>query len=274
MEPLSEDVTSEISPDDFMADEQPKVDPSPTPVPKADEKPEVEPPKEEPKPDGAEADKPKLEDEVKPAEQPKDEPKAPETKADQRKEQLNTEIRDLVSQRNTLREQVQKANAEAYQPATELELSDETNPETGEPYTKVEAKLEAFRQEREVEKFNERVAEAQLTIGHESQRVLSDFPIFNPESKEFDQELAEEAAGLLQANLIIDPNTEQVIGSNVSPYQLYKTLARASGISATRGRQQGQQDAETMLANADNAPSTSPPKEKVDPLIELWKEDD
>lgn len=190
-------------------------------------------------------------------------------KAEERKAQLNTEIRDLVAQRNTLKAEVEKANAEVYQPATEDEL-------TEQGMTAIEAKVEAMRQEREMEKYNSQVADAQLTIGHESERVLNDFPQFNPESGPdvYDKELAEEAAELLASNLIIDPNTNQVIGSNVSPYQLYKTLARASGISAQKGQLRGQEDAQKQLANVDAPTSAAPPKEKVDPLMELWKSDD
>ena len=194
----------------------------------------------------------------------------PQGKADERKDQLNTEIRDLVSQRNALKAEVEKANAEVYQPATEQELVDDQG------MTPLEAKVEAMRQEREVEKYNSAVAEAQLTIGTESERVLRDFPIFNPDSTEYDKELGEEAAELLRANLVIDPNTNQVIGSNVSPYQLYKTLAKASGISAVKGQIQAQAATEKQLANADDSSAASPPskaKTPQDELIKFFSED-
>jgi len=247
----------EISLDDFMSDEQeaPKADPSPAEDKKPDaEEPKVEEPKEPETPDPA-----KPEGEA--------EPEEPQTKADERKAQLNTEIRDLVSQRNALRDEVAKANAQVYQPATEDEL-------VNEGMTATDAKVEALRQELQVRDFNEKVAEAQLTIESESQRVLTDFPAFNPDSADYDKDLANEAADLLKANLIFDQNTGQVIGSNVSPYQLYKTLARASTASAVRGQIKGQKDTEKMLANADTASSAAPPKKASDPLMELWKSDD
>jgi hypothetical protein len=124
-----------------------------------------------------------------------------------------------------------------------------------------------------MEKFNNQVADAQLTISSESERVLRDFPLFNPDSEEYDKELAGEAAGQLQSMLITDPNTNQVIGSNGSVYQYYKTLARAAGISAVKGQLKGQQDTEQMLANADAGGSSSPPKKVEDPLLKLWAED-
>lgn len=266
----------DITPEDFDGEQEtPKAEPSPAKEAKETkaQKPEAKDTKEEAKGDDTPAppDVPTKDakpDEAKP-EEAKPEDAVPEDKptpADERKTQLNTEIRDLVAQRNALKEEVEKANAEVYQPATEDEL-------TEQGMNAVEAKVEAMRQEREMEKYNSRVADAQLTIGHESNRVLQDFPIFNPDNEQYDKELAEEAAELLRANLIYDPNTNQVIGSNVSPYQLYKTLARASGISATKGQIKGQEETQQMLANADAGSSRAPEKKPEDPLAKLWEEE-
>lgn len=273
----------DITPDDFMADEQesPKAEPSPAKTEAKEakatkaEKPEAEAKdtKEEAKADdtAAKSKEPEAKEtdtEGKPED--KQETEETETKpqkgADERKTQLNTEIRDLVAQRNALKDEVSKANSEVYQPATEQDLVDEGLSAT-------DAKVEALRQSIEMRDYNEKVADAQLTIESESNRVLTDFPAFNPDSKEFDEELSNEAGQLLQANLIQDPNTGQIIGSNVSPYQLYKTLARASGISGTKGQLKGQQATEKMLANADANSSAAPAKKPADPLGELWKDE-
>lgn len=204
-------------------------------------------------------------------EETQDEDTAPEerppSKAETRKAQLNTEIRDLVAQRNELKAEIEKANAEVYQPATAEELIDEGMSE-------LEAKVEAMRQENEMEKYNTRVAEAQLTINTEAERVLRDFPRFNPDSDQYDKDIADQAAELLQANLIYDPNTNQIIGSNVSPYKLYKTLDRASETSRVAGQIKAQQATEKMLANADVGSSTAPAKKPVDPILEVWSTDD
>ena len=246
--PKEPEAPKEADPIDWEEDEE---------KPKAE--PKTEPKKEEPKTeteDEAEAEVEETETEEKPPEVEK-----PQGKAEERKTQLNTEIRDLVAQRNALKADVEKANAEVYQPATEEELTDQGLSAT-------DAKVEALRQQIEMRDYNEKVAEAQLTIGHESERVLNDFPIFNSESESYDKELAEEAATLLQQNLITDPNSGQIIGSNVSPYQLYKTLARASGISATKGEIKGQRNTEKQLANVDAPSSAAPEKKPVDPIME------
>jgi len=209
-------------------------------------------------------------------------------RAEERKAQLNTEIRELVSKRNSLKE-VEALTSEIYQPAVEADLTGQVNSETGENYTRVEAKLEAMRQAGELRDYNNSVADARQTIGMDAYRVMQDFPVFNPDSKDYDKELADDAAELMDANFIrdnnvpeIDPKTGQptgkglVIGSNVMPYQLYKTLARASGISATKGQIKGQEATEQMLANADAGGSSSPPAKEKDPLMESlknWDED-
>lgn len=289
------DVQSEITLDDFNADEPAKADPSPAkeepkatpseakakaeakPEPKGSTEPKAEgkeetkaddtavppdvPLKDEAKPDGQE--KP-AEDETPPEDKPT-RGEAP-TKADERKTQLNQEIRDLVSQRNAIKAEVQKAN-EVYQPATEDEL-------TEQGLSATDAKVEALRQQMEVKDYNERVSDAQLTLSSEAERVLNDFPMFNPDNESYDKELAESAAELLEGNLIVDTNTQQIIGSNVSPYSLYKTLARASGISTVKGQLKGQADTEKQLASVDANSNAAPPSKPKDALMELWTSDD
>lgn len=270
---------AEISLDEFMSDEQesPKAESSTA----EDKKPEVAP-EEAKAPEAKEEAEKEGEPEVKEEAEKPAKPLEPLGKAEQRKDQLlgeiqtykdklgispNAEIRDLVAARNALKARVEKTNAEVYEPATEEDL-------TAQGMNSLEAKVEAMRQQNEMREYNERVVEAQLTINTEAERVIRDFPIFNPESDVFDKELADEAAALLEANLIRDPNTNEIIGSNVSPYQLYKTLDRASGISATKGQIKAQQATEKMLANADSASSAAPAKKTEDPLVELWKSDD
>ncbi len=129
---------------------------------------------------------------------------------------------------NELKKEIEKANAEVYFPASKSELIDQG-------MTKQEAKVEAIRQQNEMETYNTRVTEAQLSINAESEKVLKEFPVFDPESDEYDKDLAEDAAELLQANLIYDENSGQIIGANISPYKLYKTLAWALEVGEIKG---------------------------------------
>jgi subtilase family serine protease len=178
----------------------------------------------------------------------------PQGKAEERKQQLNSEIRDLVARRNEIKAQVEKLNGQVYQPATGEELVEQgMSPEMAE--------IEVMKQEREIERYNTQVAESQLTIEHESNKVLNDFPIFDPDSAEYRPEIAASAAKILKANLVTDPNTGQVIASNVSPYELYQSFAEAVRLSAEQGQIKGQQATERMLARVDSTPNAAPAKE-------------
>ncbi len=191
----------------------------------------------------------------------------PQGKAEERKTQLNTEIRDLVAQRNALKTEVEKINGEVYQPATEDEL-------VAQGLSATDAKLEALSQRLEVQDYNNRVAEAQLTIESESQRVLRDFPMFDPEDSAYRKDIADEAAVLMSDSLEYDQNTGQIVGSKISPYRLYKTLAASHSVSAQAGQLKGQEDTEKMLARADNAGSAAPKAEKKDPILDILMSDD
>lgn len=191
----------------------------------------------------------------------------PQTKAEERKSQLNTEIRDLVTQRNSIRQEVEKLNSETYKTPSEEDLLGQVNPETGEYFNPLEAKVAAMEQRQQLDSYNSKVAEAQLTIESESGRVMQDFPLFDSNSPEFNAELSHQAAKLMQANLVLDQNTGQVIGSNVSPYELYSTLAAAAQSSRVQGEIKGQRATEQMLANADTTPSNAPVKPKEDPFL-------
>lgn len=180
----------------------------------------------------------------------------PQTEADKRKQQLNTEIRDLVSQRNTIKQEVEKLNAEVYQPATEDDLLEQINPETGEYYNRLEAKVAAMEQTASLEKYNTQVAETQLTLQHEATKALQEFPMFDDTSSDYNKELTEQVDALLGQNLVFDQNTGQIIGSHTSPYQLYQTVAMAARTSEQAGQLKGQKATEQMLASVDTTSSS------------------
>lgn len=189
----------------------------------------------------------------------------PRGKAEERKQQLNAEIRDLVAQRNALKTEVEQANAQVYAPETVDALVEQG-------YSELEAKVEAMQQQQAIERYNNQVTEAQLTLESESTRVINDFPIFNATSDQYKPELAQKAADLLAENLVVDPNTGQVVGSKISPYKLYETIAAAHSTSVVEGQLQGQRATEKMLANADSTSNAAPPKPKADPILDVWKD--
>lgn len=177
-----------------------------------------------------------------------EEQEKPQGKGEQRKEQLNTEIRDLVAQRNHLKQQVEQLNQQAYQVPSEQDLQDQINPDTGEYYTALEAKLIRMEQQQQLRDFTERVTEAQMTISTEAERALKDFPMFDSSSPDYDPEIAQQADAVLQQNLVVDPNTGQIVGSRISPYQLYKSYDVATKASQRKAQIQGQKSVEKMMA--------------------------
>lgn len=186
------------------------------------------------------------------------------SKADQRKDQLNTEIRDLVSERNRIRAEVEQLNAEVYKPASADELVEQVNPETGEYYNRLEAKLEAMEQQRQVEQYNNQVTEQRLALTSEANRAIQDFPMFDERSEQYNPAIAAQADALLQQQLVFDPRTNQLIGANGSPYQLYATIAQAYQQASQQSAVKGQQAAEKMMAHADKVTTTQPVKQKTD----------
>jgi hypothetical protein len=227
-----------------------------------------------------------------PDEQEKEEPESEpaeeekQSRADERKQQLaeevngaNQEIRDLVSQRNellnqrnTIRQEVEQLTATIYRPQT----ADEIMEETGQ--TPADARITAMEQREELRSYQNTVAEQQFVISSESQRVINDYPMFNPNSDNFQPAIATQAAQLLESNLIRDPNVPEylngqptgkgiVVGAHVSPYQLYKTIADAQALGSTQGQVNGQRAAEQMSAAADPASSAPPKAPKEDPFL-------
>jgi hypothetical protein len=208
--------------------------------------------------------------EVNPEESPAEETKAEEQplgKADERKQQLNTEIRGLVEQRKELREEIEKLNSQVYAPQTAEELVEQgLSPDN--------ARVTALEQKLELSEYNNKVVEAQLELSEQSQKVLTDFPMFNPDSPEFDADIAQEAAASLSASLIRDPNTGAIIGSHLSPYQIYKPIADAYKKSAIEGQIKGQKANKQMLASVDAPTSAAPREPKVDPLLAILSSDE
>lgn len=214
--------------------------------------------KEEPEAEEPEA--PEETQDTQAEEQPLGEEKPLSTKAENR-------FQKLANENRALREQIEQLNAQVYAPQTVEELVDEgLTPEMAE--------VRALKQELELQAYNNRVVEAQTALSEESAQVMQDFPIFNPDSPEFDADIAAAAAQSLQASLIQDPNTGQIIGSHLSPYQIYKPIYDAYRKSRLEGQLKGQKATAQMLSAVDATPSATPKEPKKDPLLEILASDD
>lgn len=196
-------------------------------------------------------------------------------RAEERKQQLNSEIRDKVAERNALREEIaalsrKKFDLEKEQVLPEVDsLVSQINPNTGDYYTRAEAenlrlnqRIDALERQKAFEDYVERVADSRIQLSTEANQVIKDFPIFDPASDQYNAELTAAADEIMQGSLITDENTGQVIGSRLSPYQVYSAIARAKASGDVSGKTSGRKAALDMMNNADVSSSAKAPSSK------------
>ena len=182
----------------------------------------------------------------------------------------------LANQNRELREQLAQLTARETQVATEQDLINQINPETGEYYTVQDAERIARYQANESQQQTIAQQRQELQIQQSvnnltsaATKALADFPMFDESSKDYSPEIAAQADELLRENLIIDPNTQQIIGSNISPYKLYKTIADSARAYGVKAQVSAQRATEKMLANAD-VTGGAPQKSSGDPLDDVF----
>lgn len=193
--------------------------------------------------------------------------------AERRKEQLTNEIRELVAQRNAIREETNRLFKERYaaqsdgQVKTEDELVDTINPETGEYYTRAEAqakvtrdRLDQIEQERQREAYANQVAETRFAMEQEAVKVVNDFPMFDPQSDQYDKELATDAAEILSGAIETDPQTGMQIGCKIPIYQFYALIVKGVESAKKQGEISGREAAQKMMGTVDTAGSNSDAK--------------
>lgn len=272
--------------------------------------------------DGEEESKEEAPAEETPQEEAKEESEAPQNgdkplapKSENRFQKLANKNREYEQNLNNpqyLQERLAQLNSRETQVATEQELMNQVNPETGEYYTPADAERIARYQVNEQtqqtlaqERYQLEVQQNQQALGNEATEVMQEFKWaaeFVPGTERFDPStgqvtgeknpeykpvLAERAAALLESSLIRDPNTPEVdpytgqptgrgaiVGSQLSPKQIYQTINESLSFGATQGELQGQKATQAMLANADVSASASQAKKsKVDPDLEAFDQE-
>jgi hypothetical protein len=190
------------------------------------------------------------------------------SKADERKEQLNKEIRDLVTQRNTLKRDVELATYDNYRAATAEQLEQEGMDAT-------EAKIESLRQEQQVAQYTQHVTELNSNLEVESMQVIHDFPVFDKDSPEYDKDFASKVNEqyMKVSGIQKDPRTGYIVQANVLPHEFYKSYADVYKMSLQRGEVRGKQSAAKENAAAETLSSGAPKAEKKDPLMEVLLKD-
>jgi hypothetical protein len=246
--------------------------------------------------DATDVEEPKADETKEESEQPGDKPEGEQPLT----EKSQNRFQQLANDNRELRKQIEELQAKQAQFATEQDLLNEVNPETGDYYTPQEIERISWAQQRE--KLNERtgqelydlqVRQNQQAISSEAQQVVSEIPLLNPESKDYVPEVGEQYANLLNDNLVyqtadgqqvnrstllangVNPDTQAtLVGYYTSPFKIAQTLSVAYQTAQKRGETVGQAKAQKatakMLANAD-APSSAGPVSKPgeeDPILE------
>lgn len=239
---------------------------------------------EESKQPELEADEPKEKQEQDKSESPdKKESEKPQENqgAEKRKQQLNTEIRDKVAERNQLRAEIAELNRQKYQLNTEVpnvnDLVSQVNPETGDYYTRIEAELAQLKAEREIESrqkelddYTEKIVEQTMQLKDESERVLKEYPMFDQNSPDYNEVITKATDAILDKSLEKDNVTGRIIGSRVSPYQLYSTIAQVYNLAKQTGEAEARKSVQMMMNSADvaNSPSATSSKTEDDPYMD------
>lgn len=163
------------------------------------------------------------------------------------------------------------------QPQTIEQYQDTINPDTGEYYTAAEAKvalleqqLQGMQAERQQQEYQRQIEASRSTLTQDVEKTLQEFPMFDANSDQYDAALAEKAQTVLEANLITD-NSGAVVGSRVSPYQIYKSFADVYKSGTTSGQVKGQKATSQMLQNADITGRASGATAKTDPYLEAFE---
>jgi outer membrane murein-binding lipoprotein Lpp len=266
-EEATTDVNAEIDVDIFADEaETPAPEESSTEETKPQAEVKAEEPAESTETEGEAKDEAQATDEAETEETETDQPK-PRT-AEARKAQLSDEIRTLNSKKNDLAREVSQLNNQLYRAQTPEELQEQG-------YDPAMAEIQALKQERQISDYTNHVTNLTHSVNTEALQVMHDFPVFDPNSPEYDEGLSNraEAVYLKAAGIQQDPKSGLITQANVLPYEIYKAFAETQAASAQSGAVKGQQANEKMLARADTAPAATPKPAKVDPVIALWNED-
>lgn len=98
-------------------------------------------------------------------------------------------------------------------------------------------------------------------INGEALKVMHDFPVFDPDSADYDKGFADRAAALYRASsgAVIDQETGLVVSTNVMPHNFYKELAELRDAGLSQATITAQRNAESQLASVTPSGATPPP---------------
>lgn len=154
-------------------------------------------------------------------------------------------------------------------PSSEQDLLDQG-------YGDTEARIEAKIQELDFARAKDRLVRLNSDMQRDAERVYKDFPVFNPESKEYDADFAKKVEDRYQrvARLRIENvgenGTDKIITNAEEPlYKFYEEAAEFYAKGSNRGVDQGQKNAVKMMSRAQKPASNSEPKSSDKPIDQM-----
>jgi hypothetical protein len=156
-----------------------------------------------------------------------------------------------VQERARTRNQVAQQLDQTYGPKTEDQLVEEG-------LSRQDAQIQALREEMQYQQQRTHIAEMNAGLQTEAVNVYNDFPVFNPESKDYDADFAQmvERQYATSARLQTDENGI-VLNAEVPLYDFYQSMATIYNRGQSKGNQTAQADALEMLARTENVGGSS-----------------
>jgi len=170
--------------------------------------------------------------------------------------------------RHRMKEKVTQALAT--QPEYTPQTAEELEAEGKDPAL---AQVEALRQSVELDRIVNQLTELNATVNSDANAVLRDFPIFDPQSKDYDKQFTESVANLYMeiSNFQVDEKNGIIVNASYPLYKFYEAFAGARSSGMKLAAVEGQKAAEQQLSASETPSSegeaTKPTKEDSDPFL-------
>jgi hypothetical protein len=184
--------------------------------------------------------------------------------------QRKATARQGYAERKATREAVTSLLDTVAKPQSEQDLID------NQGLDPADARLEVFKQEQQRKEAIQELTDLNTGIKSDAQNVVRDFPMFDANSKDFDEKLTEEVDQLWKeaADFKTDQSGQIVLQARIPMYKFYAAFAGAKSEGFKSGQKAGeaagQKAAEKMFASAETPAAT---KETVPAADGMTEED-
>lgn len=192
-------------------------------------------------------------------------------KSDDYKEQAREAVASRLARRSQLMQQVKQRSEQQFSNPDVNQLLETVNPDTGDYFTPVEAKLALMERSQQIKQYNEQVADAQVQIEADADRVLKEMSMFDERSEDYNKELAEYADNAVKQGLQYD-QAGNLVGSAVPIYQFYKSIASAYEAGSTKGAVNGRKAVQQMRNRVDPGSRAAQTENKEDEFLKAFDE--